>query len=353
MSDFKVLIKKVEIYDHPHADKLEIAKVDGYECIVRKGDFKTGDLAAYIPENALLPEKLLEQMGLQGRLKGKDKNRVRPVKLRKILSQGLLHKIDGAIGEDVTERLGITKYEPPVPESMSGKVFGDAKKILKFDVENIKTYPNVLREGEECIVTEKLHGTFCMLGIFDDELVVASKGLGKNGFLFYTDESNKGNIYVQTALQYKDRLFRLYDIYKEQYGAIYVLGEIYGKSVQDLNYDAPRRFAVFDFYLGKPNKGHFVNYDELEKCVNVEKPHDEQTGANKFDFVPLVFRGKFSMEKIKSLSNGKSLIAPHIREGIVVRPLLERHDDECGRVIFKSVGEDYLLRKNEGATEYE
>lgn len=62
--------------------------------------------------------------------------------------------------------------------------------------------------------------------------------------------------------------------------------------------------------------------------------------------VPELYRGPWSKELIK-LSNGKTTIqgADHCREGFVVKPVNERFDMLAGRVIFKMVGEDYLLRK--------
>jgi RNA ligase (TIGR02306 family) len=90
MSTFKVTAEKLVIHPHPNADALELAQVGLYRAVVPKGQYKTGDVAIYIPEQAVLPDELIEEIGLTGRLAGKDKNRVKAVRLRGELSQGIV-----------------------------------------------------------------------------------------------------------------------------------------------------------------------------------------------------------------------------------------------------------------------
>ena len=95
MAEFEVNVVKIDrIEDHPNADALELAIIGGYRAIVKIGEFKAGDPVVYIPEAAIIPQYLLEDMGLEGYLAGKDKNRVKAIKLRGILSQGLVLPID-------------------------------------------------------------------------------------------------------------------------------------------------------------------------------------------------------------------------------------------------------------------
>jgi hypothetical protein len=123
--------------------------------------FESGDLVAYIQEGSLVPEDVLEELGLVGRLAGPEENRVKAVRLRGILSQGLCYpaKDEWSEGDDVSEELGITKYEPPVPSQMGGEVYSaGSHRTIKYDIENFKRYPDVLEEGEEVVFTEKIHG---------------------------------------------------------------------------------------------------------------------------------------------------------------------------------------------------
>ena len=161
MSTFTVIVERVLIYCHPQADRLEIAQVGDYQSVVGKGTFQTNDLVAYIPEQALVPQNLLAEMGLEGRLAGKDKNRVKAVRLRGVVSQGLCYpaREEWQEGADVTEALGITKWEPPIPTHLAGEVFNAGQnRTLKYDIENYRRFPDVLQDGEPVVFTEKLHG---------------------------------------------------------------------------------------------------------------------------------------------------------------------------------------------------
>jgi hypothetical protein len=90
MSTFKVTVERLTILPHPHANKLELAQVGLYRAVVGMGQFKDGDYAIYIPEGAILPPDLIQELGLTGRLAGKAQNRVEAVRLQGELSQGIV-----------------------------------------------------------------------------------------------------------------------------------------------------------------------------------------------------------------------------------------------------------------------
>jgi len=96
MSTFSVKVRKIEILPHPNADALELAQVDDYRCVVKKGQYKTGDLVVYIPEAAVVPEWILKQYNFwnekenKGMLAGSLGNRVKAIKLRGELSTGII-----------------------------------------------------------------------------------------------------------------------------------------------------------------------------------------------------------------------------------------------------------------------
>ena len=99
-----------------NADAIEVATVDGWHCVVKKDEFKIGEHIIYCEVDALLPhtDPRFEWLRPRG-------FRVRTIKLRQQISQGLILPVsylpegDYEIGDDVTERLGIVKYEPPIP----------------------------------------------------------------------------------------------------------------------------------------------------------------------------------------------------------------------------------------------
>ena len=356
MAEFESKVYTLKVRGHPKADRLDLGLIGGFRSVIGKDSFETDDLVAYIPEGAIVPDDVIEELGLTGRLAGSKKNRVKAVKLRSILSQGLIYPATGGRlrdhdveeGDDVTELLGLVKYEPPIPVSLQGKVYPAHGKTLHYDIENIKKYPDVIEDGTPVSITEKLHGTWCCLGLrADGEHIVTSKGQSAKGLALETGEEHK-NVYLDALRAHSTGLTTLYDLI---YGLpplggdehIYVLGEIYGKGIQDLHYgmNAPG-FRVFDIFIGEPHSGHYIDQPHINWLV-------AQTG---FRAVPALYEGPFSLEVVDSLTEGETTLGggPHTREGVVIKPQIEQQHDDCGRVIFKSVSEDYLLRK--GGTEH-
>lgn len=387
MSTFSVPVVRIKSIEPIYgSDAIELAVVGDYRSVVKKGDFKAGELAVYIPEQAVLPEPLIEALGLTGRLAGSKKDRVKAIKLRGCLSQGLLYKVDQTDddrmfvsipakddpigymvlvneGDDVAADFGIEKYVVPVPAHLAGEVYGAGCELtVAYDIENYKKFPDVLKDGEEVVFTEKLHGTFTGFGIlprshwdpkhFLGRFVVFSKGLGADGLCFKDSEANANNTYVQ-ALMGKD-LFNKLGVLMESMeedvefnDPLFLLGETFGGSVQKgFGYDrAVPEFRLFDVCVGFRGDQHYFGYEARLRVA-------EQLGI---ETVPILYRGPFSKEVLYQYTNGKETLSgkeAHIREGVVVTPVEERRDEETlrGRVILKSVSEAYLLRKD--GTEY-
>lgn len=378
MAKFEVKVYKLIIGEHPNADNIELVRVGDYRSIVMKGQFKTGDLGAYIPTGAILPKWLLEKLNLVDKLAGKKRNRVKEIRLRGVLSEGLIFPVElrtnvldkndnttkdvhcitiqeGSAGhgvkegDDLTEFLGITKYEPKIPTCMNGEVFNAFGKTVKYDIENFKRYPDVLQKGEEVYITEKLHGTWACFARHPDidVPIVTSKGLSEKGLAFKFNDANANNLYLRAFKATVDKDGNSIVDYAKEYFAVnkpfYILGEIYGKGIQDAAfvYDAEKpKFRVFDVYYGQPGLGEYLGYYGLVGFCE----------ALNLEMVPVLYVGPFSKEKMLELTDGKTVLGENIREGVVTVPVEERRDPEVGRVILKSVSEKYLLRKN--GTEY-
>ena len=404
MSEFEVKVVKIDdVIDHPNADRLSIVKIAGYDCISAKLEdgshrYKPGNLVVYIPEQSILPDSMLKKMGFwdqgRGTLSGSSGNRVKAIKLRQVVSQGILypvhsyHKPTGEFvvydpdygqyddnhkfefvseGTNVAEFLGITKYEPTIPVSMRGKVgnlFGYTK---SYDIENLQKYNNVFQEGEPVVMTEKLHGTLCQIGFLtnlpedkrDDVLEIApgiwvyatSKGLAKSGLIQKATDDNLENIYVKAMQDFLSNGVAVSEVKNLLNGDthnVYIFGEIYGKGVQDLDYgtDAPQ-FKVFDIYISNnyPNSDNYIAGKYMESleltnfCIR----------AN-INRVPLIYTGPFSMQEAIAARDGKTVAGnqKHIREGVVIRPFIEREQRGLpdNRAQLKFVSPDYLLRKD-------
>jgi len=344
MSSFAVKVRPVTVSPHPNADLLELGQVDDYRVVIGRDSYSTGDLVAYIPEGAIVPAPIITAMGLEGRLAGAEKNRVKAIRLRGELSQGLLYHPDPfpahwVEGLDITEELGITKYQAPIPVSMAGKMEPCPSGILRScDIENIKAYPDVLQEGERVVASEKLHGSLVLVGTDGVNNFVSSKGIAARGFSLVEDDSN---VYWRVVKAY-DLLAKVRRLREElgPAGAI-LYGEVLG--VQDLKYGlgpGELSFRAFDIYT--PTRG-FLDYDFfLDICPSLFIPT-----------VPVIYDGPYSKEKLLELTSGRSTIASHLREGVVVRAEPRRRDPLLGRVILKSVSEGYLTRKGNNLTELE
>lgn len=389
MSTFVVKIHRIKIEQHPNADALECAVVGDYRSIVQKGQYKDGDLVAYIPEAAIVPDWLIAKLNLEGRLAGSDKNRVKAVRLRGIVSQGLVapcdwhQEIDPDVfhqvievwsmhcedvdkrqivkeGDEVTEFLGITKWEPPIPIHMAGEVRALHGYTISYDIENYKMYPDIIADGEDVVMTEKLHGTWACFGWHPDAgHIVTSKGLSKGGLCFKLEvEANQNNLYIRTMKQVGANMrepteWPAIAVYQHlalerERRPVYLLGEIFGAGVQDLHYGAKSpTFRLFDVYVGRPdrsfdmptNHGRYLGFDELEIL-------SEDLGI---PLVPVLYRGPFSKSVLTEHTNGTETFSNqglNIREGVIVRSGVERYAPNVGRVQLKSVSDAYLFRKN-------
>ena len=374
MAAFEVKIYKLTIEPHSNADALELAVVGDFRAIVMKDTLKTGDLAAYIPEGSIVPDWLIARLGLEGRLAGKAQNRVKAIRLRGVFSQGLIVPLTGqqsnfpdactwgienetdtmgvCAGDDVTEFLGITKYEPVIPSCMNGEVFNAFGYTLKYDIENIKKFPSVLKDGQDVAITEKIHGTWTCFGYHPDVgIIITSKGLSDKGLAFKFNEENERNLYIRTLKttgvdrerKWQTILDLAVDLFSIGKG-IYLLGETFGRGVQDLAYGSETpSFRLFDVYVGTPGEGRYVDHDDLRDIAT----------AIGVDTVPILYRGPFSDEVVEEFTNGRETVSgteANVREGVVIRPTEEERQPELGRVILKSVSEKYLLRRN--ATEF-
>ena len=119
MSSLIVEVSKIQqILPHPNAEKLELAHVKGWQCVVPKAKYSAGDLIVYIPPDSVLPAELSDRLGITKYLSN---GRVRCAKLRGEPSFGVVMDLEDASwteGLDVRERLGITKFIPPIKTSV-------------------------------------------------------------------------------------------------------------------------------------------------------------------------------------------------------------------------------------------
>lgn len=315
-STSKVEVVPVKLELHPNADRLAIVRVfSGYTVCVPKEDWKDGDLGAYIPPDSIIDSSRPEFAFLLGH------ERIKVKKLRGIVSMGLLVKAPpGAkIGDNVADYFNVKHYDPPESLTSGGE---DEKAPAGFhpnyDLDSMRRYAHLFVPGEPVYITEKLHGSssrFCYSG---GRMYAGSRTAWKR--------YDKNNQWWKCLEQYPEVID-----FCTKNPEITVYGETYGW-IQNLKYGAKPgevKLGVFDLLY----KSEWIN---PLRALNL---------APELPWVPLISKDyPFDLNAILELAEGNSLIpgSNHIREGIVVKPLIERTDPEVGRVCLKIVGSDYL-----------
>lgn len=347
---FSVPVTRVtDVSDHPNADKLEIVSVeclDGQICSPI-GKFEKGDKVVHIPEDSLVPEWLQKELGVKGYLAGPDENRVKVIRLRGVPSFGLLYDCpnDWEIGEDKQKELGIKKWIPNTPASMNGEEYSTHRRnAVKYKMQKFRHDPNFIPDGTKVVVTEKCHGTFCQIGFLSEDnkhenksnLAVTSKGRAKKRKLL---KKGSGNVYWEAARKLPTDELR--EEFSQQF---FLLGEVFGSGIQDLDYGVNTSkdgvsFRAFDIYLGEYGRGEYLPFSRVE------------TVCDKYGIltVPKLWVGGYDKDKVKDLAKGKETISGdkrHIREGVVVRPYEKEMRIYGDRAIVKLKSDDYLARND-------
>jgi RNA ligase (TIGR02306 family) len=350
-----VLIDKIDA--HPNADRLELATVKGWQCVVQKGAFKAGDKCLYIPIDSILPHSVDEKVfGPDSKVKLSN-SRVRTIKLRGAISQGLvvdprtLGVVNRKVGTDVTAELGITKYEPPVPGQPNKERAVSRKQVNPHfhkytSIENFKNYPHVFDEEEIVVVTEKIHGTNFRCGWVPTVANTFWKKIKK----FFGMLDPWEFVYGSHNVQLQDRMLaktyygenvyakcvKQYDLKRKIQKGEVIYGEIYGSGIQK-GYDygckeGERKLVIFDIKIGE----NFVSHHMLQWHAN----------AYDLDTAPLLYIGNFNLELIKNLAKGDSFLCPaqKVREGVVIKPLVEQMS-YMGRKVLKLINDEYLLKE--------
>lgn len=315
-----------DVQEHGNADALEIAVVKGWRCVVQKGKFQPGDTVVYFPVDTVLPLDLSDRLGVTKYL---SKGRLRAAKLRGIISCGLVSEPDDTswpVGQNVADHYGVTKWEPPEVHG-AGDAERDHALFLKYtDIENVRNFPDVLREGEYVWITEKIHGTNCRLGRIEGVRMAGSHNQRRKE----PEDLSNSLYWMPWTLESVQEFFP--DDPESPNAILY--GEVYGDGVQDLKYGhqkGHKEFRAFDIFVDDK----FMDYHHFTVfCEGYGIP-----------MVPTIYKGSWKPALLE-LANGRSEIAPdQMREGIVIRPGAERWDDTVGRVILKCISDEYLVRR--------
>jgi len=354
MSNFKVSKEKISLFTHPNADALMLGRIGSYQVVVQKGLYNDGDEVVFAPEKSVLTGQLKSEF--EKYLAGPNKDRVKAVRLRGEISSGIIvppflvpNMFELEVGTDVSELLGITKYEPPIPTQLAGKVKTfDMPFVGSHDCEHANVYVNDLIDGERVVITEKVHGSQFILAhnIDDNETIVSSKGLLKNGLTI--EESDENSYWL--AAKNDDIINKIRSNWTS--GVVQIFGEVI--PVQ----------GGYSYGQTKPTASLF------DIRVNGESiPYDVVPDIFKTHWVPVIYDGVLNLDKkevviysdpergihktridyilpksIVDLCKGNELVSGrevHILEGVVLRPYIDRTAVDGTKLRLKIINPAY------------
>jgi RNA ligase (TIGR02306 family) len=309
------------------ADTIECAIVDGWHTVIKKGEFKPGDLAIYIEIDSWIPHELApflskgqkprEYEGVKGEL-------LRTVTLRGQISQGLLLPlhIAGNEGDDVTETLGIKKWEPTIPAQLAGQIRGKfPSRVPKTDQERVQNLKESdLANHSPYEITEKLDGTSCTWYLdLEEDFHVCGRNMD-----FKRDDCNTmWRLAEQYGIEAKMKQLKL--------AGTAIQGEIIGHDIQENHYKLRgQKFFTFDIYDVK--KGRYLTPTERNHLL-------EKLELNP---VPLLATTQTctSIDDALNIAQGNSKLVQKEREGVVFKTTNEN------RFSFKAISNRFLLKGN-------
>lgn len=311
------------------ADLIELAVVDGWKCVTKKGEFAAGDAVIYCEIDSFLPVRDEFEFLRKSSLKVMDDRegfRLRTVKLRGQISQGLL--LDPSIlgrefslGEDVTEELGIVNYEAPIPACLGGDVVGGFPAfIAKTDEERIQNLAADFDSfrGRSFYVSEKIDGTSFTAFVHEEQFGVC----GRNWQL--AEDASNSHWRVVRDLDLCGRM-------KTLGRSLAIQGELVGPGIQKNRY-ALKGPTVFVFNVFDIAASAYVHKAEMEAIcreldLSIVPPLGEMNVPD-------------CLDAILTLAEGKSVLNPKTeREGLV---WVRGSGDD--RISFKTISNKFLAK---------
>ncbi len=324
-------IKEIEAIEG--ADAIEKAYVLGWQLVIRKGEFSVGDLCVYCEIDSIMPDKPEFEFV---RAKG---NRIKTIRLRGQISQGICFPLsvlpegtEMTEGLDVTDILGVTKFEPPIPANLAGTVKGMFPSFIpKTDETRVQVLEKVLTAyaGTVCYVTEKLDGSSVTFYLKDGEFGVCSRNLD----LAFSEDNSMWKFAIANKLE--DKL-------KALNRNLALQGEIIGEGIQKNKYKLKGQ-SIYFFNIFDIDAYSYFSLQEVKALL----------GDLDLNMVPVLEENyllESNVEALVAKSKLKSVLNKDtIAEGIVIRPVEEKIDRNVmqGRMSFKAINPDFLIKYDE------
>jgi len=334
-------IEKITKFEkHPNADRLNLITVKGWECVTAS-NYEVGDLVVYIQIDTTVPKADWSEFLFDKGKPDQTRARIKTIKLRGRVSQGLCLPVD-VLGlkpdepilesDDVTEELGIEKYQKPVPVQLSGEVVGNFPTHIcpKTDEERIQNFPELIDEFKaldcDVYVSVKMDGTSFSAIAYEEMNGLKNLSVcGRNWELKETD----GNTYWKMAHKYKlDEKMQDLEV---------IQAEMIGPNIQkNPSGEAEVGLRVFNYGTGYGRK--YFGLNEMRSFCE----------KNEIPMVPVIYEGKFkwnSMEELLEFADSVKYDNGKQAEGIVIRPVKEVHSELLGgRLSFKVISNEYAAK---------
>ncbi|MDX1370837.1 MAG: RNA ligase family protein [Nitrososphaeraceae archaeon] len=327
-------IAKIDkIYEHPNADHLEIALIRGWQVIVLKNNYQEGERVIFFEIDSFIPTydefKFLEKSCLR-EVEGIKGYRIKTVRLRGELSQGLITKLDflntikygdqwtdKPIGTDVTELLGVLNYN----DLEMGDFISSPSYVLKREEDRVQNLTNKWDYYKKLryYTTEKLEGMRCSIWKIPNGEVQ----FGMKNKLINTSDH---------PFVLKMNELGVPNVLKEMDEPLLLAGELIGPKIQGNYYKlAKHKFFAFTLY----------NYKDYRR--KSYKEYSEFCFVHNIPMVPLIYFNIRLPEDpltLVALANGKSRINQEVmREGLIYRSI----DTNDG---FKVIDNEFLINND-------
>jgi RNA ligase (TIGR02306 family) len=318
------------------ADMIELVIVDGWKVVVAKNvGHKLGDLVIYCEIDSFLPIReefeFLRKSSYKKMVDGTEGFRLRSIRLKNQLSQGLVLPISVVeytnvqfeVGIDVTNLLGITKYEPPIPAELAGKVKGLFPSFLrKTDEERIQNltleYEGWKNSDKGFYVTEKLDGSSATFYFKDGVFGVCSRNLE----LLETE----GNTFWKVARQLK--LEEWLGTHETNYS---IQGELIGEGIQGNPYKIKGQTVGF-FNAFNIDTQEYLGLEEFELLIS-------SMGLKTIPILDREFTLPDTIDELLKYADSKSVLNSNFdREGVVIRSVDRK-------ISFKVISNKFLLNE--------
>lgn len=311
-----------EVKDIPGADKIQAYRIDGWWVVDTKGKYKVNDLVVYCEPDSWIPNELApflskgKEPKVYGGIKGE---RLRTVKLKGQVSQGLLLPVTSSNkeslnwitrhdkvvqwvqqGDDVTDFLGIAKWEPALPLCLAGDARGlfpaEIPKTAAERIQNLSKWESIREQEFE--VTEKVHGSSCTFYLDQTgDFHVCSRNLDL--------KESEDNAYWKAAKKYNIRDYMI----EKDFRGYAIQGEIIGEGLNGNQYKTSLDFLVFNIYCTK-SKTYVSAEVRKDICAALNLKH-----------VPVLQlkTSGLSVQEMLEQADGESLLNGSKREGYVLK----------------------------------